>query len=163
VREATGGDVAPLVPIWKAWGSEFSLMEANYDTVQGYLLLFAPTMHAHWVTDALVVLDAANLRNNALALPFDPEADACIKHGATAISEAVTAFHHHVISFRHQGATQNVSKADFQSACASFAAAGIPVREDLDQAWQAVQTERATYVDQVRKLAEMMDAPIALW
>jgi hypothetical protein len=163
VREANGAGIDAMVPTWKAWASEFALMEANYDTVQGYLLLFAPSMRTHWVTDALVVLDAANIRNNVLAMPADVDADGCLTHGTAAISLSVNAFHHHVISFHHPSDAADVTHEQFQQACTDLAAAGVPLRPDLDAAWLAVQSCRATYVGSVRKMAEMMEAPLDLW
>ena len=163
VREAKGAGIDAMSSTWKTWASEFALMEADYDTVQGYLLLFAPSMRSHWVTDALVVLDAANIRNHVLALPFDADADGCLAHGAAAISLSVNAFHHHVISFHHTTEAAEVTRDQFQQACNDLVAAGVPVRPDLEAAWQAVQTCRQTYVGPVRKMAEMMEAPIELW
>lgn len=163
VREAKGAGIDAMSPTWKTWASEFALMEANYDTVQGYLLLFAPSMRTHWVTDALVVLDAANIRNNVCALPFDADADGCLTHGTAAISLSVNAFHHHVITFHHRTEAADVTHDQFQQACADLTAAGVPLRADLEAAWQTVQTCRATYVEPVRKLAEMMEAPLELW
>lgn len=162
-RAAKSGGVETLAPIWKSWASEFATMEANYDSVQGYLLLFAPSMHSYWVTDALVVLDAANFRNNVLAMPFDSDADGCLKHGASSISHAVDAFHHHVIAFRHVEAAPEVTHDQFVEACKALSAAGVELRADLEQAWQTFRTCRATYAMPVRKLAQMMDAPIELW
>jgi hypothetical protein len=162
-REAKGAGIEAMSPTWKTWASEFALMEADYDTVQGYLLLFAPSMRSHWVTDALVVLDAANIRNNVLAMPVDADADGCLTHGAAAISLSVKAFHHHVISFHHTTEAAEVTHQQFQQACANLVAAGVPLRPDLDAAWQTVQACRATYVGPVRKMAEMMESPLQLW
>ena len=163
VREANGAGIDALSATWKTWASEFALMEANYDTVQGYLLLFAPSMRTHWVTDALVVLDAANIRNNVLAMPVDADADGCLTHGTAAISLAVNAFHHHVISFRQTTGAPEVTHEQFQEACTDLAAAGVPLRSNLDEAWQTFRLRRGTYVEPVRKLAEMMEAPLELW
>jgi hypothetical protein len=163
VREAKGAGIDAMSPIWKTWSSELAVMEANYDTVQGYLLLFAPSMRTHWVTDALVVLDAANFRNNVIGMPFDADADGCLTHGTAAISLSVSAFHHHVISFHRSTGAPEVTQEQFQQACTDLAAAGVPLRADLDVAWQTFRTRRGTYVEPVRKLAEMMEAPIELW
>lgn len=163
VREAKGAGLDSLVSTWRAWSSEFASMEANYDTVQGYLLLFAPSMRAHWVTDALIVLDAANLRNNLVALPPDADADGCLTHGTAAISLSVEAFHHHVVTLHHTRDATDITIEQFKDACAKLQAAGVPLQPDLDAAWTVVQSRRADYVGPVRKLAEMMEAPLELW
>ena len=163
VREANGPGIDTMSSAWRMWSSEFAAMEANYDTVQGYLLLFAPSMQAHWVTDALIVLDAANFRNNVFAMPPDPDAEGCLTHGTAAISLSVSAFHHHVISFHHATDASDVTFEQFKEACAKLTAAGVPVRADLDAAWDTVRTRRAGYVGPVRKMAEMMEAPLELW
>ncbi len=163
LREANGAGIDAMSSTWRMWSGELAAMEANYDTVQGYLLLFAPSMQAHWVTDALIVLDAANFRNNVLDMPTDPDAAGCLTHGTAAISLSVSAFHHHVITFHRTTDASDVTFEQFKEACANLTAVGVPLRTDLEAAWDAVRTCRDGYVGSVRKMAEMMEAPLELW
>ncbi len=152
-----------LVAIWKTWAAAFSNMAANYDSVQAYLLLFAPSMHTHWVTDALIVLDGANFRNNVLDQPVDPDAADCLTQGTLAITNAANTFHHHVITFHREDAAPDVTQDQFRQACTALTAAGLTLKSDLDAAWQAFRHQRSAYAVSVHKLAQMMDAPIELW
>ncbi len=163
IQKAENNGLADLPAIWKAWGDEFSTFAAHSDSVQAYLLLFAPSMHTHWVTDALTVLDSANFWNNVVDQPADADAAACLVNGSEAITQAVNTFHHHVITFRHDLSVMEVTPDQFQHACGDLTAAGVKLKPDRDAAWTAFRTQRATYGQAVHKLAEMMDAPIELW
>lgn len=160
---ATGDGVESLSDIWKSWGVEFKRMQANYDTVQGYLLLFAPSMHTHWVTNALVVLDAANLRNHVLNMPVDADADLCLTSGAGAMSQSADQFHHRVVAFRHRTGPVDVTHDQFTQACAILTKAGVELKSDLEAAWTSFSTCRESYAQPVYKLAQMMDATIESW
>lgn len=159
VRAARGPGLAALSTIWKDWATEFVWAEESYDTVEGYLQLFALSMHDRWLGEARIVLDAANLRNAVLDLPDDPQAARCLSEGARALDHIVAHYHHFVLSFHTPSPSPPLTRGQFEDVCNELSAAMLPTVADRDAAWQTFEDRRQTYASPLDRLNQMMDKP----
>lgn len=163
LRNAVAGSgLDALTPVWQDWAEEFETVGETYDTVEGYLMIFAPTMRNPWVADVATVLDAANLRNAIFDLPADAQAARCLAEGASAVMLMAGHFHGAAAPARRGQPTHVVSRDEFDAACTALAA-DAPVTADRDTAWQTFQERRATYAEPVTRLSRLMHSPVADW
>ncbi len=152
-----------MTAIWQDWTQEFVQIRASFPTVEGYLIHFSPGLHNQWLADALAVLDAANLRNSALALPADPDAARCLDEGATTMQEMSGSSQHALLRHKHTPASVEVTRSAFDRACADLAKAGAPLAPDRDAAWSAFQQERAAYEQAAIRVGQLMHATVPPW
>jgi hypothetical protein len=148
-RAAVGPGLSALSAVWKDWTAEFTSLEQSYDTVEGYLLLFGLSMHGQWITDAVTVLDAANLRNTAIDLPDDPQAARCLDAGPSALKLVVANFQHFVLSLDAPQPLPVVTRGEFDDLCSKLQEAKVPVVANRDTAWRQFEDRRKTYGDLV--------------
>jgi hypothetical protein len=57
----------------------------------------------------------------------------------------------------------SISREEFDAACATLAEAGVPMREDMDQAWLDFGGWRVNYDLPLLALAALVQAPYAPW
>lgn len=162
-RALAGPGLAAMSSVWQDWTQEVVQAEASFETVEGYLLVYSPGMHVRWVADAQMVLDAASLRNSVFDLPDDPDANRCLEEGSDMLKEAVGRTDHALLRLRHPRSRGNVTRAQFDTVCAALAAAGAPMKKDLDAAWATLSLERAQYEDSIRQLSTFMNVPQSDW
>lgn len=162
-RALAGPGLAVMSSVWQDWTQEFVQAKASFETVEGYLLVYSPGMHVRWVADAQMVLDAASLRNSVFDLPDDPDANRCLEEGSDMLKEAVGRTDHALLRLRHSRLQGNVTRSQFDRVCAALAAAGAPMKKDLDAAWATLTQERAQYEDSLRQLSTFMNVPQSNW
>lgn len=159
-RAAAGPGLAALSTVWKDWTAEFRALEQSYDTVEGYLLLFGLSMHELWLTDAVTVLDAANLRNAAIDSPDDPQATRCLDAGPSALGLVVDHFQHFVLALHAPQPLPVLTRRDFDDLCDMLETAQVATVADRDSAWRQFEDRRQTYGDSVERLHHMaLSAP----
>jgi hypothetical protein len=154
---------ALLEDMWVAWQLWFAELEETHTSL-GILSFFrSPLAHRSWVTASGAVLDAASLRQSALDLPFDPEAGLCVRGGFFALRSIATYFD---IAYEADVSYEDpisISKDEFLAACDELVAAGLPVREDREQAWKEFRGWRVNYDSVLVGLAGFVMAPYAPW
>ncbi len=161
--EEHGGDLGSLHQIWTEWGAEFKRIDENYQSVSGYLIIFAPRLRTHWAHGAMTVLDAANLRNTVLDMPTDHKAELCLQTGIKALSEATEHFRHHLLRFRYDKQQADVTREQFDSAMKELDTAGLRLVKDLDTAWTQFSTNRRLYEKPVTDLCDMVYIRVSSW
>lgn len=156
IEEAARGDgIDSLSVIWSDWADELKDIEHTYLTVDGYLLIFAPIMTKHWSTYAAIVFDAANIRNTLVAPPPDPQAVRCLDVGSVAIGQIASHYSHRTLRFRQPPATGELTQADFDDCARNLRELGVEVVDDIENAWQRFQLQRASYSDATSKLQRL--------
>jgi hypothetical protein len=157
---AQGPGLDSLTEIRRAWADEFASIEQTYRTVDGYLLLFAPVMTKHWSTDAVIVFDAANLRNALVGLPPDPEAARCLNVGSVAIDHVARHYGHRTYSVHRPPAFRNITQAEFDRCADRLRSLGVPVAGDLQAAWRRFERTREGYAPATFRLQRMQSSAI---
>jgi len=152
-----------LDDMWVAWQLWFAELEETHTSLGALSFFRSPLSHRSWVTAAGAVLDAASLRQSALDLPFDPEAGLCIRGGFFALRSIATYFD---IPYDPEVTYEDpisISKDEFLGACDEMVAAGLPVREDREDAWRQFRGWRVNYDSVLVGLAGFVMAPYAQW
>lgn len=152
---AAGSGLDSLTSIWSDWADEYDDIEQRYQTVDGYLLIFAPVMTQHWSVDAVMVFDAANLRNSLVALPPDPEAVRCLDVGSVAIGLIASHYGHRIFSFRQHLEPKSITMQEFEQCAEQLSDLGIPVASDLATAWNEFDHTRESYAPATYRLQRM--------
>ncbi len=161
--EESKGDLSSLHQIWTEWGAEFTRIDERYQSVEGYLIIFAPRLRNHWAHGAMTVLDAANLRNTVLDLPTDRKAEHCLQTGIKALTETTEHFKHHLLRFHRDDQQAEVSRAEFDTATQALVTAGLPLVKDIETAWTQFSTNRKLYETAVVDLCNMVYIRVSSW
>jgi hypothetical protein len=152
-----------LDSLWVSWQQWFAEVEETHTSL-GVLSFFrSPKPSRSWITAAGAILDGASLRQSALDLPFNPEAGLCVRGGFVAL-RAIGAYFD--IPFEPDPTWEDpisISKDEFFEACDQLVAAGLPVREDREDAWQQFRGWRVNYDSVLVGLAGFLMAPYAPW
>lgn len=152
-----------LNEIWTTWEAWFSELEESHTSLAALAFFRSPRPHRHWVIAAGAVLDAASLAASTLDVPKDTHADLCIRAGYLALGHIAEYFK---IPYNpHPRPTDpiSVSRAEFDEACRRLAAADVPLKPDLDQAWRDFSGWRVNYDRVLIALAALTMAPEAPW
>lgn len=157
-RAAAGPGLDSLTAIWTTWADEFGDIGQSYRTVDGYLLIFAPVMTKHWSTDAVMVFDAANLRNTLIALPPDAEAKRCLEVGSVAIDHIASHYGHRIYSLRRPATPHTITQDQFDRCAARLNELGIPTASDLQRSWEQFEFSRSSYAPSTYRLQKMQSS-----
>jgi hypothetical protein len=123
-------------------------------------LFRSPDPNRSWVTAAVALLDAANLRMAAVVAPGAGNQDAwmLLRAGTGVIRELARFF-----QLATTSDTCSVTRGEFDGALSRLAAAGIPIEPDAEVAWQRFARRRAEYDAAALGLCAFVEAPPAPW
>jgi len=152
-----------LDELWVSWQTWFAEVEETHTSLAVLSFFRSPRSDRSWVTGAGAVLDAAALRLSAVDLPFDPQAGFCLRGGTFALRAVAHYFDLPFDSDPGPEDATSITEDEFFDACDQLAAAGIPVREDRDEAWQHFNGWRINYDQVLIGLAGLVMAPYAPW
>jgi hypothetical protein len=150
--------------VWLAWETWFAEVEENHTSLAALVFFRSPQPDHSWVTAAGAVLDAAGLTLAVVAIPHDVQADLCIRAGYLALRRIADFFRLPYNPKPHYPDDPiSVSRAEFEAACDSLAAAGLPLQPDRDQAWRVFAGWRVNYDRVLIALCSLTVAPEAPW
>ena len=152
-----------LNEIWATWEAWFSELEESHTSLAALAFFRSPRPHRHWVTAAGAVLDAASLAASTLEVPRDSHADLCIRAGYLALRHIADYFKIPYDQAPRATDPISISRAEFDEACRRLAAADVPLKPDLDQAWRDFSGWRVNYDRVLIALASLTMAPEAPW
>ena len=109
------------------------------------------------------MLDTAGLTLSVAAVPEQPQAALVIRAGYLALRRIADFF-----GIEHEADPRptdpiSIDRAEFDATLARLAAAGVPLREDREQAWRDFSGWRVNYDTVLLTLAELTMAPYAPW
>ena len=158
------GRMDHLRDMWIQWEIWFADLEENHTSLQAIVFFRSPQPDHSWVTAAGAVLDAAALAVSTIDIPHDAQADLCIRAGYLALRRIADFFS---IAYTPEPTFPqtpiSLSREEFDAACAEMAAAGVPLKADLDKAWQDFAGWRVNYDTVLIMLAQLTMAPYAPW
>jgi len=148
---------------WPRWEEWFVQLEETHTSLPVLAFFRSPQPGQSWVTAAGTILDAASLCASTLKTARQPEAELCIRAGYLALRR-ISAFFG--IPFNNDPVPDDpisITRHEFDDACRRLEEAGVPLKEDRDQAWIDFAGWRVNYDDVLLGLALLTVAPLAEW
>ena len=153
-----------LSDYWKVWEAWFADIEESHTTLPALIFFRSPRAENSWVTAGGAVLDAAAITLSSIQIPYEISAALSIRAGFLAFRRIASYFdipnpqdpHHPEVPIC-------VERAEFEAVLDQLAAAGIPVKEDRDQAWRDFAGWRVNYDRALILLCGLVMAPRAVW
>jgi hypothetical protein len=156
-------ELRQLDDVWKQWQDWFAELEETH-TSQAPLVFFrSPRPERSWITAAGVVLDAASFANSTVDIRPSPYAALCVRAGYLALRSIADFFYMPYDPDPQQTDPTSIVRDEYDAACRQLADAGVPLKEDLDQAWIDFNGWRVNYDAVLVGLAELTMAPYAMW
>jgi hypothetical protein len=148
---------------WRTWESWFVDIQESHTSLAALVFFRSPRADHSWVTAAGAVLDAAALTRSTVDIPSDFQADLCIRAGYLALRHIADFFTVPYKANPQKGDPISVTRQEFDSACESLAAQGVPLKADRQQAWEDFAGWRVNYDTVLIALAGLTMAPEAPW
>ena len=159
----TAGSLDRLDELWGEWESWFIELSETHTSLLILNYYRSPSPHRSWVTASATVLDAAALRCAVLDVPMSPDPQLCIRSGWLALQALGDYFEIPYPKESTEGETIAVTRAQFNSVVRRLRRAGVPVVDDLDQAWLDFAGWRVNYDVIIEELHRKFAAPHVDW
>lgn len=153
-----------LASFWEAWEAWFAALVESHTSLAALVFFRSPRPEASWVTACGAVLDGAALKRSVVDLRRDPQEALCIRAGFVALRAIADLF-----GVKHNQDPHwpddpiSIQRDDFMEACEELKKHGVPLVDDLDQAWLDFAGWRVNYEAVLLALAEITMAPAAPW
>jgi hypothetical protein len=153
-----------LPELWEAWEVWFSELDESHTSLAPINFFRSPQPDRSWITAAGAVLDAAALMSSAVDVPRTPEAQLCIRAGYVALRHIAEFFRIVYTPDPHYPDQPiSITREEFDEACETLAAVGVPIVADREKAWQDFAGWRVNYDTVLLVLCEIVTAPYAPW
>ncbi len=163
IRGQRIGRLDDLDDVWERYQLWFAELEETHTSLPLLNFFRSPTPDRSWITTAGAILDTAGLINSTVDVPFQPMAGLCVLSGYTAL-RAIGDF----FSIPHPSDPRpddpiTIDRVEWEEACRTLEAAGVPLKADRDQAWRDFAGWRVNYDVVLVTLAGLLQAPYAPW
>ncbi len=153
-----------LSDYWKIWESWFADVEESHTTLPALVFFRSPRAENSWITSAGAVLDAASLTLSSIDIPFDYSAALSIRAGFIAMRRIADYFD---ISYptepRYPQLPISIRREEFDAVLDELSAAGVPIKENREQAWLDFAGWRVNYDRVLLVLCSLVMAPETPW
>ncbi|MGZ4799275.1 MAG: hypothetical protein ACXVJW_16195 [Acidimicrobiia bacterium] len=157
------GRIDNLDDVWVDWQLWFAELQETHTSLAFVNFFRSPEPDRSWITAAGAVLDAAALTNSTIAGPNQPMASLCVRSGFTALRSIARFFNMPHPEDPAPDDPISLSRDEWEDACRELEAAGVPLRDDRDQAWRDFAGWRVNYDVPLVMLAGLLVAPYAPW
>ena len=157
------GALDDIVPMWAEWEDWFVEVEETHTSFPMLVFFRSPVPDRSWITAAGLALDAASLYCSALALPPEPQSQLLIRTGTMSLRRVCDYFGFDYDPDPAPSDPISIERQEFEQVYDRFAAAGLPVVADREQAWCAFAGWRVNYDRPLLSIAEFVEAPPAPW
>ena len=149
--------------LWARAEAWFLELQETHTSFPAVVFFRSPQPDHSWVTSGGAVLDAAALLLSCVARPADPGAAYCIRAGYLSLRRIADFFRiPHDPSPRPDDPI-SIARDEFDEAVRALAEQGVPVVDDLDQAWRDFNGWRVNYDRVLVALAGLTMSPLAPW
>ena len=152
-----------LESFWLAWEQWFAEIEESHTTFPMMALFRSPNPKRSWITAAGTVLDSAALTLTVLKDKGTGAAAVCIRAGFLALRGIADNFGVDYDESPQQGDPISISRAEFDQMCVELREQGLPIVDDLNEAWLHFAGWRVNYDTVLLTLAQITTAPVAPW
>ena len=162
IRLSTIRGLEEVTDMWEEWERFFAELEESHQSYPS-LMYFRSGPDRSWLTASGAVLDAASLVTAAVDVPRQPSAQLCIRSGFLALRSLAEYLRLPVDHDPDPGDSISISREEFDQACDSLAAAGVPLIDDRDEAWRGFAGWRVNYDSALIGLCGIVQPPVAPW
>lgn len=172
--------LAQTEEIWADWERWFARIAESHTALPALVYFRSPDPQQSSITAAGAVLDAAAMTSAvvdlaAVDLPGEavrlsdgqvvhmPRAETCLRAGYLALRRIADQFDLPYDPDPSPSDPISVTREEFDAACTQMATAGVPLRDDLDEAWRNWAGWRVNYDAPLLGLADLTVAPPAPW
>lgn len=152
-----------LSDVWVQWETWFVELEESHTSLVALVFYRSPVGHRSWVTAAGAVLDAAALTTSTLDIPQDMQANITLRAGYLSLRHIANFFNVDYPPDPRSDDPISIQRTEFDEVYDQFAAQGVPVKSDRDQAWRDFAGWRVNYDAVLLALAALTQAPYAPW
>lgn len=153
-----------LADYWRTWEAWFADIEESHTTLPALIFFRSPRAENSWVTAAGTVLDAAAITLSAVEIPYEVSAALCIRAGFLTFRRVANYFDLPNPSDPHYPSTPIcVERREFDAVIDQLVTAGLPIKEDREQAWRDFAGWRVNYDRALILLCSLVMAPPASW
>jgi hypothetical protein len=149
---------------WETWEQWFADIDESHTSLAALVFFRSPRPEHSWITAAGTILDTAALSRSTVDVRADARADLCIRAGFLALRHIADFFefkYHPDPHYPQQSVS--IMREEFDDACRKLKAEGVPLKSDLEKAWQDFAGWRVNYDDVLRALCRLTMAPYAPW
>ena len=148
---------------WERWEVWFAELEESHTSIAALAFYRSPRPTNSWITAAGAVMDAAALCRSLLDIPKDVQADLAIRAGFVALRSIADFFGITYDAHPAQTDGTSVTREKFDLAAFELEAAGLPLREDRNQAFRDFNGWRINYDRTLLAISRLIVAPPAQW
>ena len=145
---------------WESW---FIDIEESHSSQPSVVFFRSPHPKRSWITAAGCVLDTASIVNSTLDRPHNASCDIMIRSGFLALRRIADMFYIPYDPDPQPTDPILVSRREFDLMCVELMAAGVPLKDDRDQAWRDFSGWRVNYERVLIELCALTVAPPAKW
>ncbi len=149
--------------VWEPWTTGFVDIEESHTSLAALPFFRSPLPDRSWVTAAGAVLDAASLLASTVEGERQPGAELCIRAGYLCLRRVADQLDLAYPPDPRRGDPILVTREEWEEARRALAAAGAPVRADVEEAWLDFSGWRVNYDAVLVGLAGVVGAPPAPW
>lgn len=157
------GRMDEIDTLWTLWEVWFAEVQETHTSLAALAFFRSPQPDHSWITAAGAVLDAAAFRAAVLDLPRDLRAELLLRAGFIALRRIVDFFGVPYDTNPPPDAPILITRAEWDAACDRLMDAGVPMKEDREQAWRDWAGWRVNYDFVLITLAQIIKAPYAPW
>jgi len=153
-----------LAEYWGSWEVWFADLEESHTTLPALVFFRSPRGNQSWITAAGTILDCAALTLSALDVTYASSAALCIRAGFLSLRKISDYFNIPYPADPHYPEVPiSISREEFESVLDQLAEAGLPLKDDRNQAWQDFAGWRVNYDHTLLALCNLVMAPPAFW
>jgi hypothetical protein len=152
-----------LTELWRQWEGWFTDIEETHSTFPILAFFRSPRPERSWITAAGALLDGASFWLAAIEHPKDPDAQLCIRAGSLTLRRLADVFR---VAYNPDPAPDDpisISRPEWEAAMDEMEVAGVPLKSNRDEAWEAWKGWRVNYDTVLLNLARLVEAPPAPW
>jgi hypothetical protein len=124
----------------------------------------SPRPENSWITSAGAILDTAALTLSSIDIPYETSAALCIRSGFLALRKIADYFDISYPVDPHYPTTPiTVTRAEYDEVIRKLEAAGVPIKENREQAWTDFAGWRVNYDRVLLVLCTLVMPPITPW
>jgi hypothetical protein len=149
--------------LFERWEQWFIEVEESHTSQPALVFFRSPHPERSWITAAGCVLDTAAVVASTLDRPYDARGPVMLRTGFFCLRRIADFYR---IPYDPNPSPTDpiaVTRRDFDLLCVELRAAGLVLRDDLDQAWHDYAGWRVNYDSVLLALCAMVLAPPAKW